>query len=73
MPLAPDDDMIMHTDAQMVSRLGNLLRDVDIGPAGFRRAGRVIVDHPAEFAIYLIFSAFSDGHMKVVPGVGGCA
>ena len=46
MPLAADHDMVVDGDAEQAPGLGDARRDVDVGAAGFGRAGGMVVDQP---------------------------
>lgn len=73
MAIAADDDVIVHGDAKRLPGFHDLAGYLDVGAARARIARGVVVDHPTELIIYLIFIVFSDGHLKVVPGFGSCA
>lgn len=73
MPLTPDDGMVVHGHAQQAAGFGDAACDLYVRATGLGGAGGMVVDHPTELIIYLIFIVFSDGHLKVVPGFGSCA
>jgi hypothetical protein len=50
MPLAPDDDVIVHGHAQQPPGLGDALGDLDVGAAGLRIAAGVVVDQDQALA-----------------------
>lgn len=45
MPVAPQDDMVVHRDAQPLAGGGDLAGDLDIGAAGGGVARGMVVDH----------------------------
>lgn len=44
MPVAPQDDMVVHADPQPLGRSGDLAGDLDVGAAGGGVARGVIVE-----------------------------
>ena len=51
--LAPDDDVVVHGDAQPLARLDDLLRHLDVGARRRRIAGGMIVQLPLDVS-YLV-------------------
>lgn len=47
MTVRPDDDVVVHGNAQALARLGDLAGDFDVGAAGGGVSARVIVYHPS--------------------------
>lgn len=46
MPVRPDDDVVVHGNAQALARFGDLAGDFDVGAAGGGVSARVIVHQP---------------------------
>lgn len=55
-PVAADDDMIVHGNAERATRFDNLPRDVDVLSTGLGRSARMVVQHarvPINTLIYM--------------------
>jgi hypothetical protein len=73
MAVEADNDMVVNLDVQFLPSVNNVACQVYVRADWLRIARRVVVHHPTWIVIYLIFSMFFGGNLKVVPGFGSCA